>query len=136
MKKAKVGGSSCPSSFRAPRYWCLCLLAPVCLSHSPVHLQVASAFPTTALYDARSQASPVDVADSGARRVSGAVEMAPGWRHHWEKQVESKAKVPQFSFQQVMVDSMQGHSGAIKAIQVFDSERLIASASRVRAYSG
>ena len=58
--------------------------------------QVATALPASALYDSRAHYTPDD---SGGARKSA--DMGPGWRQHWEAQVESKAKVPTFAFEQV-----------------------------------
>jgi hypothetical protein len=44
---------------------------------------------------------------AGARHV---LDSHSGWRDHWDNQVKSKSKYPQFQFQQLQLQTFQGHT--------------------------
>eukprot|EP00041_Stephanoeca_diplocostata_P036608 m.1342664 g.1342664 ORF g.1342664 m.1342664 type:complete len:1750 (+) comp24899_c0_seq7:136-5385(+) len=52
------------------------------------------------------------------------------WQNHVEYQIDAKTKFPRFHFQHTLLDTMQGHTGGVKSVVVFNGERTVASASK------
>jgi WD40 repeat protein len=53
-----------------------------------------------------------------------------GWRTHWDSQVKNKSKYPPFQFQQLQLQTFQGHSAGIKSVAVMENESMFFSGSK------